>query len=383
MTDEIRRAFGVQARVVPMTNQRVATEILTADHRRLDFQTYFVKEATRPDVSEILFVGMAEARPAPGVLEALRLADTIVVCPSNPIVSIGPILALRGVRDALRQHDRVIAVTPIVRGAALKGPADRMLAALGAEPSASGVAGLYADFVDTFVVDSSDPAEAEKIVGEVEPGDDLAALLVEAAGGDAFTDGDVVVVAHKVVSKSEGRLHDSTDRAAVALAEAVRVLRRRGDTLITETHHGLVCANSGVDASNVAGDRVVLLPTDPDLSARRLQARIDHLTGAAVAVIVSDTFGRTWREGQTNVAIGLAGLAPILDHRGRIDPHGHTLQATAIAVADELAAAAELVMGKTRVVPVALIQGAAELGLIGGDGAARDLRRRPEEDMFR
>ena len=132
-------------------------------HRTLDFQTYFVKERTRPEVAEIMFSGIAEAVPGPGVLRALQEADRIVMCPSNPIVSIGPILGLPGVRDALRSHPRVVAVSPIVRGAALKGPADRMLTSLGSDSSASGVARLYSDFVNLFVVDRTDEQEVGKV----------------------------------------------------------------------------------------------------------------------------------------------------------------------------------------------------------------------------
>ncbi|MGH2734780.1 MAG: 2-phospho-L-lactate transferase, partial [Actinomycetota bacterium] len=159
VTDEIRRALGVRTRILPMSDDRVRTQIVTSDHRTLDFQTYFVKERTRPEVAEIMFAGMAEAVPGPGVLAALREADRVVLCPSNPIVSIGPILGLPGVREALRTHRRVLAVTPIVRGAALKGPADRMLRSLGSDSSASGVARLYSDFADLFVVDRADEQE--------------------------------------------------------------------------------------------------------------------------------------------------------------------------------------------------------------------------------
>ncbi len=216
-------------------------------------------------------------------------------------------------------------------------------------------------------------------VPEVRPGDDLAALLARAAGDDLEA-GDVLVVAHKVVSKAEGRVAPTGDRRKVALAESTEVLRRRGDMIIAVTRHGFVCANAGVDASNVPGDNVVLLPLDPDLSARRLRTRLARLTGKEVAVIVSDTFGRAWREGQTNVAIGVAGMDPFLDHRGETDMHGRTLEATRIAVADELAGAAEIVMGKSSGVCAAIVKGAP---VRRGPGDARALVRSPENDLFR
>jgi coenzyme F420-0:L-glutamate ligase/coenzyme F420-1:gamma-L-glutamate ligase len=215
-------------------------------------------------------------------------------------------------------------------------------------------------------------------VGEVAAGDDVAALIVAAFGSPA--PGDVVVVAHKVVSKSEGRLAPTSDRLAVALEESARVLRRAEDMLIAETRHGFVCANAGVDASNVPGDRVVLLPEDPDLSARRIRARIRHLTSVDVAVIVSDTFGRAWRLGQTNVAIGVAGLDPFTDYRGTEDAFGRELGATRMCTADELAGAAELVMGKTLGVCAAVIRGAP---FVRGRADASAIVRPASEDLFR
>lgn len=217
-------------------------------------------------------------------------------------------------------------------------------------------------------------------IPEVRPGDDLAELIVRAVGPGDLQPRDVVVIAHKVVSKAEGRLVASIDRRSAALDESVRVLRRAGDMIIAETRHGFVCANAGVDASNVEGDQLVLLPLDPDLSARRIRKRITHLTGVDVVVIVSDTFGRAWRLGQTNVAIGVAGIEPFVDYRGTEDAYGHKLSATRIAVADELAGAAELVMGKRERVCAAMIRG-ARVAL--GGGAAVDLVRPPGEDLFR
>ena len=163
VTDDIRTALGVRPAILPMTDARVATMVRTSDGRVLDFQEYFVKERTEPEVTEVSFDGIGGAAPAPGVLDSIAAADVVVLCPSNPIVSIGPIVGLEGIRAALRAHPRVVAVSPIVRGAALKGPADRLLRSLGAQASASGVAEMYADFCDTFVVDASDEEELVKV----------------------------------------------------------------------------------------------------------------------------------------------------------------------------------------------------------------------------
>lgn len=163
ITDEIRRALGVEARILPMSDDDVATHIVTADGRDLAFQEYFVRERCEPDAAEIRFDGIERAAPTSEVLDAIDQADVVVVCPSNPLLSIGPILALARLRDALRAHPRVVCVTPIVRGKALKGPADRLMAQLGHGASASGVARLYADLCDLFVVDASDPEEREKV----------------------------------------------------------------------------------------------------------------------------------------------------------------------------------------------------------------------------
>lgn len=216
-------------------------------------------------------------------------------------------------------------------------------------------------------------------IPEVAPGDDIAALIAT-SGEVPLLDGDVVVVAQKIVSKAEGRLVPGSDRRSAALDESVRILRRAGDMIISETRHGFVCANAGVDASNVEGDSVLLLPLDPDLSARRLRAALKHLTGADVAVIVADTFGRAWRIGQTNVAIGVAGMDAFTDYRGERDTQGRDLTATQICTADELAGAAELVMGKTEGIPVAVVRGAT---IAAGRGSAHDIVRPPGEDFFR
>lgn len=217
-------------------------------------------------------------------------------------------------------------------------------------------------------------------VPEVEEGDDLAALITAAAGAGTLQDGDVLVVAHKVVSKCEGRVVPSVDRKSAVVDESERVLRRRGDMIISVTRHGFVCANAGVDATNVPGDRVVLLPLDPDLSARRLAAKLERTAGVDVAVIVSDTFGRAWRNGQTNVAIGVAGIDPFVDHRGSTDMQGRVLEATTIAIADEIAGAAEMVMGKADGICAAIVRGAP---VRRGRGSASGLVRAAEDDLFR
>jgi coenzyme F420-0:L-glutamate ligase / coenzyme F420-1:gamma-L-glutamate ligase len=219
---------------------------------------------------------------------------------------------------------------------------------------------------------------------EVRPGDDLAALV---AGAVELEDGDVVVVTSKVVSKAEGRLvavPPGSDREAVRLSavaeETVRVVASRGTTTIAEQRNGLVLAAAGVDASNVRGDELALLPLDPDASAARLRDGLQALTGRRVAVVVSDTLGRPWRVGQVDQAIGVAGLAPVRDSRGTTDSHGHVLEVTEIAVADELASAAELVKGKSDGVPVAVVRG---LDLPDDGRGARALVRPAEQDWFR
>ncbi len=219
---------------------------------------------------------------------------------------------------------------------------------------------------------------------EVRPGDDVARLIAHAVPD--LRDGDVLVVTSKVLSKAEGRLvavppgvdRERVRRDAVA-AETVRVVARRGPATIAQTRHGLVMAAAGVDASNVRGDEVALLPLDPDASAAALRDRLRVLTGRTVAVVVSDTIGRPWRIGQDDQAIGVAGLAPVRDSRGTADSHGHVLEVTEIAVADELASAAELVKGKSDGVPVALVRGLA----LPDDGrGATALVRPAAQDWF-
>ncbi len=227
-------------------------------------------------------------------------------------------------------------------------------------------------------------------VPEVRPGDVLADLIARACSTDTTTTlrpGDVVVVTQKVVSKAEGRLvpvdpDDPRSHKALVEREAVRVLRRRGDLLITETRHGFVCANAGIDLSNVDRGWAALLPLDSDRSARRIRDGLRARTGAEVGVIVSDTFGRTWRKGLTDVAIGCAGVAAVVDLRGTADAHGRELQVTEVAVADELASAAELVMGKATGVPVAIVRGVDPAWLRDGS-VAGEIVRPPQEDLFR
>ena len=217
---------------------------------------------------------------------------------------------------------------------------------------------------------------------EVSPGDDLAGMIAEAAD---LADGDVLVITQKVVSKAEDRLVDvdsAVGHKQIVDAEAVRVLRRRGDLVIAETSHGFVCANAGVDLSNVPDGWATLLPVDSDRSARRIRDALRHRLGLDVAVIVSDTFGRPWRRGVTDVAIGCAGLRPIVDLRGTNDALGRELQVTEVAIVDEIAAAAELVMGKAAAVPVALVRG-VDPSWFGDGNVVADVVRSPAEDLFR
>jgi coenzyme F420-0:L-glutamate ligase/coenzyme F420-1:gamma-L-glutamate ligase len=234
-------------------------------------------------------------------------------------------------------------------------------------------------------------------IPELEEGDDLAALIVEAATATRLEDGDVLVVAQKAVSKVEGRvvhlsgvepsqraleLAGETDprRIEVILRETREVVRARPPLVIAETAHGFVCASAGVDASNAKGpDTLVLLPLDPDASAAQLRERLGELTGCTVGVIVSDSFGRAWRRGTSDVALGVSGLPAILDLDGQLDSMGYELHATQIAVADEIAGAAQLVMGKTDGIPAALVRGLR----LDGDGLGRDLLMPQERDLFR
>lgn len=236
---------------------------------------------------------------------------------------------------------------------------------------------------------------------EVGKGALLAPLIVDALNNlkISLEPDDVVVITQKIVSKAEGHAVSLTDvhpspravelahrigydprHVEVILSESVRVVREAPRVLITETRHGFVCANAGVDRSNTGGSEVVvLLPERPDESARELREQLQRQTGVEVGVVISDSFGRPWREGQVNVAIGSSGVQPRRDYRGSHDPDGYELQGTELAVVDELASAAELVMGKLDRVPVALIRGAA----LSGEGSVRDLLRTPSTDLFR
>lgn len=226
-------------------------------------------------------------------------------------------------------------------------------------------------------------------IGDVVPGDDLAALIAGAAPW--LRDGDVLVVTSKIVSKAEGRLVDLpaddderiVAREEILAAETARPVARRGQTRIVQTHHGFVMASAGIDASNVDGDHLVLLPKDPDSSARSLRSTLHERHGVDVAVIVTDTMGRPWRNGLTDVALGAAGIPAIRDHRGEVDPYGNELQITQMAVIDELAAAGELVKGKRDQVPVAVVRGYLDppLSPSDGDGAAV-LIRAADQDLF-
>lgn len=216
-------------------------------------------------------------------------------------------------------------------------------------------------------------------IDDVRHGDDLAQLVLSAVG--ELCDGDIVVVTSKVVSKAEGRVVRG-DRAAFVDSEAVQLVARRGDLRISRTRHGLVLAGSGVDASNTEPGTLVLLPEDPDASARRLRRALSRLTHVHVGVVVSDTAGRAWRVGQTDLAIGVAGLLPLDDVRGRRDAYGNTLTVTQRAVADEVAAAADLVMGKTQGRPVAVVRGLAHLVTVDDGPGAAQLVRPFEEDLF-
>lgn len=240
---------------------------------------------------------------------------------------------------------------------------------------------------------------ALKGLPEIHPGMDLAAMIAECARDAGVAPGDVLVVAHKVVSKAEGRIVRMSDvvpgAAAQALAvetrkdprmcelvlrESRQILRRRGGTLICETHHGFICANAGIDASNVPEGRLVLLPRDPDRSARHLQAQLAAAAGGRVGVVIADTHGRAFRRGIVNVAIGVAGFRAVVDHRGRSDREGRVLVATEQGLADELAAAAGILMGKDAGLPAVLVRG---VETEWAPGSAAEVLRDPAQDLFR
>ena len=222
-------------------------------------------------------------------------------------------------------------------------------------------------------------------IGEVRPGADLSRLIAKAAPD--LADGDVLVVTQKVVSKAEAQLvpldpRDPESKARIVEGESVRILRRRGELVISETRHGFVCANAGVDLSNVEEGWAALLPEDPDRSARRLRDGVRARMNVEVAVVISDTFGRVWRRGLTDVAIGCAGIRAIVDLRGTADTNGYELQATEVCVVDELAAAAELVMGKSSGICAAVVRGVDPTWLGRGE-VVGEVVRAPAEDLFR
>jgi coenzyme F420-0:L-glutamate ligase/coenzyme F420-1:gamma-L-glutamate ligase len=223
---------------------------------------------------------------------------------------------------------------------------------------------------------------------EIAAGDEIATLVVEAATKQKtpLAVGDCLVVTQKIVSKAEGRVvpldpDDAAARRALVESESVRILRRRGDLIISETRHGFVCANAGVDLSNIAKGHAALLPLDSDRSARHIRDALRARHGVEVGVVISDTFGRAWRNGLTDVAIGVAGLSAIVDMRGEHDALGRELLVTEVAVADEVAGAAELVMGKATGVPVAIVRGLDEQWF--RDSSVRELVRHPNDDLFR
>ena len=226
-------------------------------------------------------------------------------------------------------------------------------------------------------------------IGEIRPGDQLGEIIVESCRNEPngpLLDNDVVIVTQKIVSKAEGRLvpidpDDPVSHKQLVEDEAVRIVRRRGDLIITETKHGFVCANSGIDLSNVERGYAALLPIDSDRSARRIHDIIFALLNVRVGVIVSDTFGRPWRNGLTDVAIGVAGIAGVVDLRGTPDATGRIMNVTEVAVADELASTGELVMGKSYGIPVAIVRGADPSWF--RDSSIREIVRNPQEDLFR
>ncbi len=221
-------------------------------------------------------------------------------------------------------------------------------------------------------------------IGEIDRASDVADAIRSGleASGIELVDGDIVVVTHKIISKAEGAVAEIDDEPAYrALVEgqAMEIIRRRGDLVIAKTAHGFICANAGVDRSNAAPGTAVLLPVDPDRSAHALRIRLERATGVGIGVVITDTFGRPWRRGLVDVAIGVSGIRAILDLRGTSDMQGRTLEVTEVAVADEIAAAADLVMGKASGIPVAVVRGLA----LRGEGRAADLVRPAEEDLFR
>jgi coenzyme F420-0:L-glutamate ligase/coenzyme F420-1:gamma-L-glutamate ligase len=222
-------------------------------------------------------------------------------------------------------------------------------------------------------------------IGAVRPGDEVVDALATALQPLSPEAGDMLVVTHKIVSKAEGRVvqvrgDEESFKRGLVESEAVSIVRRRGDLIIAETKHGFICANAGVDRSNAEPGTMILLPDDPDRSAHRIRTKLERRFGVDIPVIISDTFGRPWRRGLTDIAIGVSGLEAVVDLKGTPDWAGRELQVTEIAVADEIASAADLVMGKSAGIPAALVRGYEGPR---GEGRARDLVRSAEEDLFR
>ena len=433
--------------LLPMSDTPVETHVVVDEGegpRAVHFQEWWVRMRAAVPAQRFVAVGMDRATAAPGVLDAIREADVVLLPPSNPVVSIGIILGVPGVRDALRgSRAPVVGVSPLIGGAPVRGHADACLSAIGVESTTSAVAGLYADFLDGWLVDDADKALADApgrlrvrrpaaldarravdrghrrrgpgpgaepahrrrmtrspapvvltpLLGmpEVRPGDDLASLVLDAvsANGMALRDGDLLVVSSKVASKALGLTAPAGDRAAAVLGQARRVVAERdtplGVTRVVEAVAGPVMAAAGVDASNTGADDVVLLlPQDPDAVARDLrEAILQRTPGVAVGVVLSDTAGRPWRVGQTDFALGSAGVRLVDDLRGGHDADGRPLSVTERCVGDEIAAAADLVKGKASGVPVALVRGLAAAVTPGNVApGARSLVRTGPSDWF-
>ncbi len=463
-------------RLLPMSDDRVETHVVIddpdrpavssavsdgagADRRAVHFQEWWVRLHAAVPARQILAVGIEQALPAPGVLEAIATADVILLPPSNPVVSIGTILGVpghpgrdprrggaggrgvsdhrRGARardggrlpdrdrgaDLGRRRGRAVPGLPgrlagrrrrCGRGRARRaddhrpgppaadgGPGHRRRdrrcrPGPGPGPArrrASGravTAPLAAGQPDAPTAVPTLQAFGLAGIGEVRPGDDLAGLILTAlAAGrpEALRDGDIVVVSSKIVSKAEGRTLHASSREAAVQGETVRVVAERetprGLTRIVASRSGPVLAAAGVDASNVEPGTVLLLPADPDASARALRADLAERTGLRIGVLVTDTLGRPWRDGQADAAIGVAGVLVTEDLRGRVDGYGNPLEVTVRAVADELAGLADLVKGKLSGIPVAVVGGLGELVTEADGPGAAALLRSPAQDWFR
>ncbi len=432
--------YGDRLTLLPMTDDRVETHVAVADPgapsgtRVVHFQEYWVRLRAEVPAETVVFVGLDRATPAPGVLDAITGADLVVLPPSNPVVSVGTILGVPGLRDAIRTTQaRVVGLSPIVGASHVRGMAAQMLTSIGVEASAAGVGLNYGarsngGVLDGWLVDQGDADQVARLeaaglataavplmmtdhdataamaaaavapgavmagslsvlapdgVPEVAPGDDLAAVLLRALEPDRVADGDVLVVTSKVVSKAEGRVVEGAREEWVE-RETVRLVAVRGATRIVRNRLGLTMAAAGIDASNVAAGSVVLLPEDPDASARALRRAVAERTGANVGVVVTDTAGRAWREGQTDIAIGAAGITVLESFAGRVDAHGNELAVTAPAVADEIASAVELAQGKLGGRPFAVVRGRADLVLPAGEDGpgATTLVRADGADLF-